>query len=269
MAHDDVDGAPTPPLPREVALRYIPIIRRAALRLARRLPPGVCVDDLVGVGFVALVQVFRRADTSRPTELDALVDQRVRGAMIDELRARDPLSRDARALAKRVAAGRHALGQRLGREPTHEELAAALGLELDELHTANARVHAGPSRSLEALAEADAAFDVPDAAAEPVDELCALHEDASALALAVSALPPRLRQILELYYGADLRLRDIGATLGVSESRVSQLHAEAIARLRASVGAHATDARATPARFDVPEEKRARAAALRARRGAR
>ncbi len=258
-----------PPLPRELAVRYVPLIRRAALRLARRLPPDVCVDDLVGVGFVALVQAYRRADPARGDQLDALFEQRVRGAMLDELRARDPLSRDARATSKRVAAERHALEQRLGRAPTHEELAAALSLTIDQLHDALARISVRGARSLEALAEGDATFEVPDLDAPAVDDVVARGQETRALELAVSALPPRLRQILDLYYGSDLRLRDIGATLGVSESRVSQLHSQALARLRVEVVERAAapePPRPTPARFEADDETRARVAALRASR---
>src|SRR4051812_20216500 len=92
------------PLPKDLAARMIPVIRRMACRLARRLPSHVCVDDLVSAGFVGLVTAYRRFDDSRGDDFGAFAEVRIRGAMIDELRALDPLSRDLRSHAKRVAA---------------------------------------------------------------------------------------------------------------------------------------------------------------------
>lgn len=259
-------------LPRELAVRYVPRIRQAALRLARRLPPEVCVDDLVGVGFVALVEAYGRVDRARLEHLDALVDQRVRGAMLDELRARDPLSRDARALAKRVRAARQALEARLLREPTQPELADALGVSLDELHELLARTSNGKAVSLDARTEGQAAFEPSDTAAVAADDQLIAHEKAEALSLAVGALPPRLRKILEMYYGSELTLRDIGAVLGVSESRVCQLHTQAIAKLRERMAPGVPEpstARPTPARFRSDANTATRIATLRAKRAAR
>jgi RNA polymerase sigma factor for flagellar operon FliA len=222
------------PLPREIAVRYVPVIRQTALRLARRLPAHICVDDLIGAGFIGLVDAYRRYDPERCDRFDGYAEFRIRGAMLDELRSYDPLSRDLRALATRTAAATRSLEGRLGRAPTEAEVAAELGLELAAFQGYAARMAVGRTVSLDAPAEdGDLRMEIRDPSEEPADEQLLQAQAKRVLTMAVEALPPRLRQVLELYYGNQLTLRDIGGILGVTESRVCQLHAEAIRRLRA------------------------------------
>lgn len=241
------DSAATPAgraLPHEIAVRYVPIIRRVALRLARRLPSHVSIDDLVSAGFVGLVDAYRRYDTARCDCFEPYADLRIRGAMMDELRLYDPLSRDVRALAKKANAATRRLATRLGRAPTDVEIAAEVGVPLDAYRSCAALLSIG-SVSLDAPnGDAYDGMDLGDPSViSAVDEI-ALAESRRALVVAIDALPPRLRQVLRLYYGDELTLRNIGSLLGVTESRVCQLHAEAITRLRA-YDASATATRAS------------------------
>lgn len=240
------------PLPREIAVRFVPIIRHAAYRLARRLPSHVSIDDLVGAGFLGLVDAYRRYDASVSDHFDGYADVRIRGAMLDELRSYDPLSRGQRAFARRAAAALRALEAQLGRAPVDAEIAAALGLDIAAYREQAAKAHTGPTVSLQdATNEDEPRLQIADATATAADERVENEQAKESLALAMEALPPRLRRILELYHGDELTLRDIGNILGVTESRICQLHAEAVKRLRAScegVESGAADAAHVPRR---------------------
>lgn len=224
------------PLPREIAVRFIPIIRQAAYRLARRLPPHVSIDDLIGAGFVGLVDAYRRYDASVCDRFEGYADVRIRGAMLDELRSYDPLSRDTRAFAHKTAAAVRTLEARHGRAPLEAEIAAELEMELDAYRQLAAKAHTGATVSLDGGDgdDGEPRLEVSDATATAADDQIESERSKHALTRAIEALPPRLRQVLELYYGDELTLRDIGNILGVTESRICQLHAEAVKRLRAS-----------------------------------
>jgi RNA polymerase sigma factor for flagellar operon FliA len=218
-------------LPADVAARMIPRIHRIARHIARRLPRHIRVDDLVGAGCQGLVSAYARFDASRGEEFEAFAELRIRGAMLDELRAVDPLSRDQRANARRMAAATHALHARLGRAPAADEIAAELGITLEEYWERTTVAASGGTTSLD---DEDAAprAQIHDRSAEPADELLSRKEEREAIRGALSALPPRLRRVLELYYGEGLTLRQIGDMLGVTESRISQLQTEAVRRIR-------------------------------------
>src|ERR1700722_10535398 len=123
-------GTTTTP-PHDFAQRMMPIIRRIAYQIARRLPRHVCVDDLVGAGCEGLVGALARFDPARAEGFESYVELRIRGAMMDELRSRDPLSRDQRTHAKQIATATRAARARLGRAPAADEIAAELGIPLE------------------------------------------------------------------------------------------------------------------------------------------
>ena len=221
------------PLPREIAVRFIPVIRKIASRLATRLPRHICVDDLTGAGFIGLVDAYRRFDPSVGKAFETFAEFRIRGAMLDELRQYDPLSRDLRKHVKRAGAATAQLHAQLGRAPREDELARELGLPIEQLRTYAARAEVGQSVSLDAGAEdGEPQTEVGDAKSLPADEQLQESRARRKLEIALEALPPRLRQILDLYHGDDLTLRAIGGILGITESRVSQLHSEAVRRLK-------------------------------------
>lgn len=227
--HSDHDNGPLPP---ELAASMMPLIRCIAARLARRLPSHLRLDDLTSAGFVGLVTAYRRFDRSRGDDFHAYAERRIRGAMLDELRAIDPLTRDLRFLANRIAAARRSIEARFGRAAHEDEIAAALGMPIEEYRRHVARVSIGPTVSIEDPSDGEGSLDLPDREAEPADERIALEQSKRTVRSAINDLPPRLRRVVELYYGEGRTLRDIGNMLGVTESRVSQLQSEAVQRLR-------------------------------------
>jgi RNA polymerase sigma factor for flagellar operon FliA len=221
------------PLPTELASSMMPVIRAIAARLARRLPSHLRLDDLTSAGYIGLVTAYRRFDRSRGDDFHAYAERRIRGAMLDELRAIDPLTRDLRLLANRIAATRRELESHFHRAAREEEVAAALGMPVEEFRRAVARVSVGPTVSIEEPSDGEGSIDLPDRDAQPVDERIAVEESRHAMHEAIAKLPPRLRHVVKLYYGEGRTLREIGAMLGVTESRVSQIQSEAVQRLRA------------------------------------
>jgi RNA polymerase sigma factor for flagellar operon FliA len=214
--------------------RFLPLVRRTAMRLARRVPATITVADLVGYGWVGLMEAFQRSATDMPDEeFQAYALYRVRGAMLDYLRSLDPATRDLRRASRRVAHAIRDLSQRLGREPEEEEIAQSLGMAIRTYRDLLEKIAAAGMARLELLDLDD--VDV-ESAGETIDDAVSKRRLADAVAEAMETLPPKLLQVLALYYQEGCTLRQIGAVLGVGESRVSQLHTEAIHRLRAAVG---------------------------------
>jgi len=226
-------------LPRDIALRFVPVIRQAALRVARRLPSHVSVDDLIGAGYVGLVDAYRRFDPTRCDRFEPYAEVRIKGAMLDELRSYDPLSRDLRALATRTANARRRLENQLGRRPNDAELATELGLSLETYQTQAARMAVGPTVSV----DDENGVELPDSSCG-ADAALGDAQLRGSLSHAVATLPDRLREVIQLYYGGELTLREIGERMGVTESRVCQLHADAVRRLRAQFALSDPEARA-------------------------
>ncbi len=228
-------NAPKRTLTREDYERFLPLVRRIAMRLARRVPSHISIGDLISSGWVGLVEAFSRSDPAMPNEeFEAYASHRVRGSMLDYLRGLDPATRQARNASRRVTRTITDLTRDLGRPPEEEEIADALGLDLDGYRTLLTQMSsAGMSRlELVDLDQIDAASDKNDGP----DELAEQRLLAEHVAGAIERLPLRLQQVLALYYQEDCTLREIGAVLQVSESRVCQLHTEAMHRLRADIG---------------------------------
>ncbi|MCA9678567.1 MAG: FliA/WhiG family RNA polymerase sigma factor, partial [Myxococcales bacterium] len=206
---------------------HLDMARRIALRVARRVPDNVRQDDLIAAAMVGLAEAAERFDAARGQPFVAFAEKRIRGAVLDELRRGDVMSRRARARARQVSDTIRALGARLGRHPEDEEVAAALGVPVDQY-----------------LAELETLTHV---ACVPIDELTAEvagddegPETSAArrlltarLVAQLQTLPERDATLLSLYYVEELSYAEIGKLFGVTESRVCQLHSRALARLRA------------------------------------
>ena len=221
-------------LDHEAYARYLPLVRRTAMRLARRVPSTIAVADLVGYGWVGLMEAYQRSDPNMPEEeFEAYALYRVRGAMLDYMRSLDPSTRAVRRASRGMARAIRVLSTRLGREPDENEIAAELELTVEAYRATLDKIAAAGMARLELLDLDD--LDVVAAGATAEDE-AGKRQMADAVATAINGLPERLAQILALYYQENCTLRQIGLILGVTESRVSQLHTEAIHRLRAAIG---------------------------------
>jgi RNA polymerase sigma factor for flagellar operon FliA len=214
--------------------RFLPLVRRTAMRFARRVPRHITVADLVAYGWVGLMEAYRRADPSMPPgEFEAYASYRVRGAMLDYLRTLDPASRELRRSSRKVTEKIRELTTQGGRPPEEEEIAVGLGVGLDEYRALLERIAVGGMARLELLDLDDLEVD---GGGERIDDDVSSKQLSAAVADAIESLPLRLQQVLALYYQEECTLREVGVVLGVSESRVSQLHSEAMHRLRALIG---------------------------------
>jgi RNA polymerase sigma factor for flagellar operon FliA len=198
---------------RDAYDRFLPLVRRTAM---------------------GLMEAYQRSSPDMPEdEFEAYALYRVRGAMLDYLRSLDPTTRDLRRASKQVARTIRELTSQLGRDPEEEEIARELKLEVAAFRQLLDKIAAGGMARLELLDLDDVD---PASAEQTVDETVAKRRLADAVVTAMETLPPKLLQVLALYYQEGCTLRQIGEVLGITESRVSQLHTEAIHRLRAAVG---------------------------------
>jgi RNA polymerase sigma factor for flagellar operon FliA len=221
-------------LPRALAERYAGVVRRQAYRMVRRLPSHFQVEDLIGAGALGLADALHKSTGTPDQRFEAYAAFRIRGAMLDELRLHDPLTRDARELNKQMVRAVRALTSELGRPPDEIEIALRLGLPLSTFRKHLANLSCGTLVSLDtAGSDGINGLEVGDDA-EPADALLFASERRQKLASLRQQLPARLQSLLELYYDHDCTLRQIGESLGVTESRACQLHAEAVIRLRAA-----------------------------------
>ena len=212
----------------DLVVTMLPLVKRIAVSFSSRLPPAVSVDDLVSAGLLALVELERRSGTLPPEDLERLAVARLRGAMLDEMRQADPLSRRIRRRAKQVGDLSRQFEARHGRPPTDDELGASLGLSprVAVMASALARSISSSHSDSERLAE------LPDMRRMDPERVAQRGERFARVRTAVEKLPSRQREIVELYFGADLTLRQIGVRFGVTEARISQLLSAAVKELR-------------------------------------
>jgi RNA polymerase sigma factor FliA len=218
--------------------RTIGLVRRVAGRLALRLPPHVALDDLESAGVPGLLAAVESFDPDKEVEFAAYAQVRIRGAILDELRSLDPLPRSLREKARQIERVTTALEQRLLRAPADDEVAEAMELPLEEYHQILYDLRGGLTLSTDGAWSG--AEDEEESGAPPVVDHRALDpwqamaaKDRRALLGAViDALPDGERTVLSLYYYEELTMREIGAVLEVSESRVSQIHSAALLRIR-------------------------------------
>ncbi len=224
------------------AVRYVPFVRRIVTRLARRLPAHVSLDDLVSAGVVGLLEAVQRFDPAIEQSFERFAEFRIKGAVIDELRRRDVMARDARLEAKRIERTIQQLTVELGRPPEQEEVAAALQVSLEEYLAGLEKL--APVR---VLSLDDVCSDGPMARdGNPFDET-AKRQLCDRLARAIAQLTERQQLVLQLYYREALTMRQVGEVLGVTESRICQVLTEATLRLRGLLGAGDADAPAARA----------------------
>ncbi|MDQ7820713.1 MAG: FliA/WhiG family RNA polymerase sigma factor [Armatimonadota bacterium] len=223
----------SPDLRERLALAYLPLVRALARQMAVRMPASVKSEDLEGYGMIGLLEAIDRFDPDRGIPFEAFARLRIRGAMYDYLRTLDLLPRVARRHVHRLQAQARTLARSLGRPPTGREVVAATGWEEAAVERIRADAAAGQVLSLEEIASSD---QLPDSVIRDVwgDTLARMErqERDRTLWRAIQALPARHKLVVGLYYCEGLTLAEIGRVLGVTESRVSQMRAEALGMLR-------------------------------------
>lgn len=216
----------------ELLTQYMPLVRRQALTLQVRLPASIELDDLIQAGMVGLLEALGRFDATQGATFATFASQRIRGAMMDELRTRDWLPRSVRRSARAVDDAVRRLEQQLGRPPEEGEIARDLDMPLSEYQQLLNDTNSGQLLPFEELVAEGAESAKEEATNLPFDQLLDQQQRQS-LIDAIDALPEREKLLMALYYQEELNLKEVGAVLGVTESRVSQLHSQAISRLRA------------------------------------
>lgn len=213
--------------------QYLPLVRRQALALQVRLPASIDLDDMIQAGTVGLLEALQRYKAGQGASFATFASQRIRGAMLDELRTRDWLPRSVRRSARAMDEAIRQLEQRYGRPPEETEIAHELEMPLEEYRRLLNDTNNGQLLPFEELVEEGVEGRLPldDNRTTPYAQLLD-HEQRGRLVEAIGALPEREKLLMALYYQEELNLKEIGAVLGVTESRVCQLHSQAVSRLR-------------------------------------
>jgi RNA polymerase sigma factor for flagellar operon FliA len=216
--------------------QYSPLVRRLAHQMIAKLPANVELDDLIQVGMIGLTDALSRFDVAQGVQFETFATQRIRGAMLDELRGSDYLSRGTRKQQRSIEAAVHRLEQKLGRAPQESEIAQEMGITLAEYQELLGKVRGTQLVYLEDMSGDDGDADYLDrhVADESENPLAQLQDRRmrNALVEAIKTLPEREQYVMSMYYEHDMNLKEIAAVLGVTESRVCQLHSQTIARLR-------------------------------------
>lgn len=224
---------------------HAPLVKRLAHQLYLRLPASVEIDDLIQTGMMGLLEAAQSFEESQGVQFETFASQRIRGAMLDELRSRDWLPRQVRKQLRETEAAIRAVEQKLGRAPLEQEIADHMLLPLSDYQHI---IDEGRGHQLLYYEDfkQDEDYDdlldklMPDHKANPLHMIEEKGFRATLIS-AITALPEREKLLMGLYYEEELNLKEIGEVLGVSESRVSQLHTQAISRLRARLSVWLND----------------------------
>ncbi|HEX4843683.1 MAG TPA: RNA polymerase sigma factor FliA [Limnobacter sp.] len=223
--------------------QYIPLVRRLAHHLIAKLPASVQIDDLIQAGLIGLMDAISRFEEGQGAQFETYASQRIRGAMLDELRQADWMPRGVRQAQRKIEAATMKAEQKLGRSATESEIANTLGVSLEEYQTMLFE-----SRGAQLVFYDDYAEDGDgegyldrqmdgDEQANPL-EMLGDQRFRQTLIQAIEELPEREKMLMGLYYEQELNFREIAAVLGVTESRVCQLHTQAVSRLRTKLREH-------------------------------
>lgn len=241
-------------------MEHLASVRFIARKVHQTLPRHVELDDLVSAGMVGLMEACNRFDARRHVQFKSYAQFRIRGAILDWLRTLDWGPRELRRKARAIAETSRLLAQRLGRAPGEQEIAEAMEMELDELQQLMGELRSLELGSLNAEHSKDEDDEeleyVPASAEEDPLFLCLAAESRQRLVDAIEELPEKERLVLTLYYYEELTMREIGLTLGVVESRVSQIHSGAVRRLRSAMGSTVRRSGNQPGRSQVRSRRR-------------
>jgi RNA polymerase sigma factor for flagellar operon FliA len=217
----------------DIVLQYAPLVKRIAHHLLLRMPSSVQVDDLVQSGMIGLLEAARKYDLSKGASFETYAGIRIRGAMLDEIRKGDWAPRSVHRKSRQVADAIKTVEMRTGTDARDQDVAAELEMSLEEYHAILQDASGSRLFSFDDMLEGDDSM-IENVAGEVPNPLDGLQNDMfrGELAAAIATLPEREQLVLALYYDEELNLKEIGQVLGVSESRVSQIHTQAALRLR-------------------------------------
>ncbi|WP_413110693.1 RNA polymerase sigma factor FliA [Thaumasiovibrio sp. DFM-14] len=222
--------------PQAFIEQYSPLVKRIAHHLVSRLPPNVQLEDMIQAGMIGLIEAQQNYDSSKGASFETFAGIRIRGAMLDEIRRGDWVPRSVHKNSRRIAQVIASLEVELGRNPTDQEIASALDMTINQYHHALNDVNCGRLVGIDDLGITEDCIANEEIREEnlPFQDVV---EDNFRLSLvdAIKSLPEREALTLSLYYDEELNLKEIGAVLGVSESRVCQIHSQAMQRLRSKL----------------------------------
>ncbi len=224
----------------EMILRYTPLIKYLAHRLAMRLPPHISMDDLVSAGVIGLMDALTKFDPEKQVEFKTYAEFRIRGAMIDELRSMDWVPRSVRQKATQIEKTINQLEKKQGRSVDDEEIASALGLSLEDYYETIKDLHGLSPLDMEEVQRRFSRLSLEEVLEVLVDSeengpfhQYSLKELKQLLARAIDGLSEKEKMVISLYYYEELTLKEIGEVLGLTESRICQIHTKGVLTLRA------------------------------------
>jgi RNA polymerase sigma factor for flagellar operon FliA len=221
----------------EIVDKHAPLVKRIAYHLMSRLPPSVQADDLIQAGMIGLLEASKNYDAGQGASFETYAGIRIRGAMLDEIRRNDWAPRSVHRKARKLADAVRQIENRERRDARDHEVAEELNLTLDEYHQIlqDASGYLVMSFDDMGMENETIASELADRTPGMIDRV---QNEAFKISLsdAITSLPDRERLVMTLYYDEELNLREIGAVIGVSESRVSQIHSQALIRLQARLG---------------------------------
>jgi len=243
QAYQEQEPAENQRFREDVVLRYTPLVKQIAERMAIRLPPSISREELISAGIIGLFDALDKFDAEMGIKFETYAEHRIRGAILDELRKMDWIPRSVRKDIHRIENAMAEIQSRVGRAPEDFEIASELGIDMDSYYRMLTRAQGVSLLSLDEFSDerpgsklAQRASNVP----SPFDEL-KVKEVKKVVAEAIRDLPKREQLVISLYYYEELTLKEIAAVLGVTESRVSQIHSKAIMMLRTKLRAYYRD----------------------------
>lgn len=222
----------------ELIIKYMGVVRFVAGRMAIHIPSTIDIDDLVGWGVLGLLDAVEKFNPDQEIKFSTYATIRIRGAILDEIRSLDWAPRSLRAMARKIGSARDTLRHQQGAEPSNDDVADRAGVTVDQVEDTMAQLQTAQVLSLddyltrEDREEARKVNLVEDSAAKSPESAAAAAERQEKLVLAILELPDQQQKVLNLYYYEELTLKEIGAVLEVSESRICQVHGAALKRLK-------------------------------------
>jgi RNA polymerase sigma factor for flagellar operon FliA len=232
-----------PPLREQIVLEHTPLIRYIVNRIAVRLPSHIDLDDLHNTGVIGLMDAIEKYDPDKNCKFKTYAEFRIKGAILDQLRSLDWVPRSVRQKSRKLERAYGEVEQRLGRMASEDEVADSLGLQIEKFHELLNQVRGISMINLEEVRGTNADGDRSGTFADIVEDVNSenpfatlkLTEMKSVVADTIASLPEKERLVISLYYYEDLNMKEIGGILGITESRVCQIHTKSVLRLRSKL----------------------------------